>query len=273
MAEKQGLVIRHPPSLGNASMGSSMAEFDRDEMAANGYDMNGIVGGYDIGSPAMGKSKSGRRERPKNHTPRPSNSFILYRKSKHSEIMRSYKGLKALNNNFISKIVARWWKCETEDVKAFWSKRADEEKRAHMEKYPDYKYRPKKTLAKQNSSSSNIGKVERQSSSLCSKSKNASMAGMILPMSNSSWNLSQTPIAPAPQRLAPMHQMTFSNMPSTYSYETAAYDTNPNDLTTPYETYNTEHHTSAALYPMHSDPEVRNHMDSNMWSAKGMSML
>ncbi|KAI8853285.1 high mobility group box domain-containing protein, partial [Chytridium lagenaria] len=75
---------------------------------------------------------------------RPSNSFILYRREKHAEIMSQYKGAKALNNNVISKIVATMWRQEEPDVKAKYAAKAEEEKKAHMLKYPDYKYRPRK---------------------------------------------------------------------------------------------------------------------------------
>jgi hypothetical protein len=98
----------------------------------------------DAGTPA----KSSKRERPRSHTPRPSNSFILYRREKHIEIMAQYKGVKTLNNNVISKIVANMWRQESPEVKAHFAELADEEKRAHMLKYPDYKYRPRKSVSK-----------------------------------------------------------------------------------------------------------------------------
>jgi hypothetical protein len=96
------------------------------------------------GSPT-GKSKQGRLA---SHTPRPSNSFILYRREKHLEIMQQYKGVKTLNNNVISKIVANMWRQETAEVKAHFAAMADAEKRAHMLKYPDYKYKPRKATSK-----------------------------------------------------------------------------------------------------------------------------
>jgi hypothetical protein len=99
------------------------------------------------GSATSPNSKS-KRDRPRSHTPRPSNSFILYRREKHIEIMQQYKGVKTLNNNVISKIVANMWRQETPEVKAHFAGLADAEKRAHMLKYPDYKYRPRKTAAK-----------------------------------------------------------------------------------------------------------------------------
>jgi hypothetical protein len=64
------------------------------------------------------------------------------------EIMQQYKGVKTLNNNVISKIVANMWRQESPEVKAHFASLADAEKRAHMLKYPDYKYRPRKAAAK-----------------------------------------------------------------------------------------------------------------------------
>ncbi|RKO91831.1 high mobility group box domain-containing protein, partial [Blyttiomyces helicus] len=89
-----------------------------------------------------------RRDRPKAHAPRPSNSFILYRREQHVIITTQYKGIKAMNNNIISKIVAHMWKLEDPSVKAKYAAKAEEEKRVHQMKYPDYKYCPRKTAAK-----------------------------------------------------------------------------------------------------------------------------
>jgi len=76
--------------------------------------------------------------------PRPSNSFMLYRREKHSEIIKQYQGQKALNNNVISKIVATMWKQESPEVRLKFANLAEEEKRAHMLRHPNYKYQPKK---------------------------------------------------------------------------------------------------------------------------------
>ena len=50
-----------------------------------------------------------------------------------------------MNNNVISKIVADLWRLETSEVKAVYAAKAEEEKRAHMLKYPGYKYQPRKS--------------------------------------------------------------------------------------------------------------------------------
>ncbi|KAI9205246.1 mating-type protein Mat a-1, partial [Polychytrium aggregatum] len=95
-------------------------------------------------APTGSQSSRAKRERNRTHTPRPSNSFILYRREKHAEITANFKGPKGINNNIISKIVAAMWKSETPEIKEIYAKKAEEEKKAHMLKYPDYKYRPKK---------------------------------------------------------------------------------------------------------------------------------
>ncbi|KAJ3237202.1 hypothetical protein HDU78_004226 [Chytriomyces hyalinus] len=92
-----------------------------------------------------------KREKPATHTPRPPNSFIIYRKEKHAELMSQSTGTSTLNNNVISKIVGTMWKQEPPEIKARYAAKAQEEKRIHMLKHPDYKYRPKKAPPKQGS--------------------------------------------------------------------------------------------------------------------------
>ncbi|KAJ3250785.1 hypothetical protein HDU77_006337 [Chytriomyces hyalinus] len=92
-----------------------------------------------------------KREKSATHTPRPPNSFIIYRKEKHAELMSKSTGTSTLNNNVISKIVGTMWKQEPPEIKAMYAAKAQEEKRIHMLKHPDYKYRPKKSPPKQSS--------------------------------------------------------------------------------------------------------------------------
>ena len=82
------------------------------------------------------------------HTPRPPNSFIIYRREKHAEIIADSKNSNTPNNNVISKIVANMWRQESPEVKSLYSAKAEEEKRLHMIKYPDYKYKPRKSNGK-----------------------------------------------------------------------------------------------------------------------------
>ncbi|KAJ3067739.1 hypothetical protein HDU98_009058, partial [Podochytrium sp. JEL0797] len=72
---------------------------------------------------------------------------------KHAELMAQSTGTSTLNNNVISKIVGTMWKQEPAEVKAIYAAKAQEEKRVHMLKHPDYKYKPKKSQPKMPGSS------------------------------------------------------------------------------------------------------------------------
>ncbi|KAI8884209.1 high mobility group box, partial [Backusella circina FSU 941] len=73
--------------------------------------------------------------------PRPLNCFLLYRIDKQRDILAKCEGA---NHRDISKIIAKWWKEATDEEKAPYVKKAQEEKRKHAKLYPDYKYSPKK---------------------------------------------------------------------------------------------------------------------------------
>lgn len=124
------------------------------------------------GTSTIRKSPS-KRSRSKTHTPRPANSFILYRREKHVEIMAQYKAGKSLNNNVISKIVANMWRAETPEVKAHFAEKASAEKQAHMLKYPDYKYRPRKSPSKANATSPTYKEKDQTSNTSSSSTSSA----------------------------------------------------------------------------------------------------
>ncbi|TPX54661.1 hypothetical protein SeMB42_g00168 [Synchytrium endobioticum] len=90
--------------------------------------------------------KGTKKEKPANAIPRPPNSFILYRRERHAAITADYKSAagKVLNNNVISKIVASMWQNESPEVKALYTAKAEAAKKMHREKYPNYKYQPRK---------------------------------------------------------------------------------------------------------------------------------
>lgn len=141
---KEGKKARGPASKSANTLNRLQTSFD-----VSPYDMETPQSATSsvLISPGSEKSIS-KRERSKNRTPRPSNSFILYRREKHVEIMAQYKGVKTLNNNVISKIVASMWRSETPEIKSHFAALADQEKLAHLLKYPDYKYRPRKSPTK-----------------------------------------------------------------------------------------------------------------------------
>lgn len=74
------------------------------------------------------------------HIARPPNSFMIYRKERNAEICRQYIDANmVVNNNVISKIIAKMWREEPVQVKEFYMQKAEEEKVRHMIKYPEYK--------------------------------------------------------------------------------------------------------------------------------------
>ncbi|KAJ3355854.1 hypothetical protein HDU83_002502 [Entophlyctis luteolus] len=94
--------------------------------------------------PSAAAPQKKRSRAPYDHTPRPSNSFMIYRREKQAEILAQYRGQKALHNNTISKVVADMWRGETPEVRQQYAAKADEEKIQHMIKYPGYKYTPRR---------------------------------------------------------------------------------------------------------------------------------
>ncbi|KAJ8326844.1 hypothetical protein QVD99_005384 [Batrachochytrium dendrobatidis] len=78
------------------------------------------------------------------HTPRPANSFLLYRAEMQSIVRKEFAEHEKVNNNTVSKIVGERWRNEPDEVKAKYAALAAEVKRAHAIEYPDYKYTPRK---------------------------------------------------------------------------------------------------------------------------------
>ncbi len=73
--------------------------------------------------------------------PRPANAFIIFRRDKHFLITHH-------DYNIVSKIIAEMWRHETEEIRSLYYQKAEQEKKDHFLKFPDYKYRPhKKKLA------------------------------------------------------------------------------------------------------------------------------
>lgn len=82
------------------------------------------------------------KRHPEGHIPRPRNAFILFRS--HAVTARLIPvELSITDHRSVSRIVGEIWKGLPEDERQGWDMLAEEEKRAHREKYPDYKYTPK----------------------------------------------------------------------------------------------------------------------------------
>ncbi|KAG9230090.1 hypothetical protein BJ875DRAFT_385901 [Amylocarpus encephaloides] len=72
--------------------------------------------------------------------PKQRNSWILYRQSKHHIVARQYP---EKNTGEISTVISAMWKNETTNVKAFWRKKAEDEKASHLARYPGYRPIPR----------------------------------------------------------------------------------------------------------------------------------
>ncbi|KAF3108513.1 hypothetical protein TWF103_005590 [Orbilia oligospora] len=98
--------------------------------------------------------------------PRPRNAFILFRQHHHSAVMAQNPGKP---NPAISKIIGDMWKNATEDTRKEWQNHADEEKRQHMARYPDYRYQPRRSNKKGNNASSRSPNDSAGEPSRCSR--------------------------------------------------------------------------------------------------------
>ncbi|RIB07030.1 mating type protein MAT-2, partial [Gigaspora rosea] len=74
-------------------------------------------------------------------TSRPPNAFILYHQAKQPVIVAANKNI---SNNEVSKKVGDMWHKEPSEVKIKFQLLADIAKLEHMQKYPEYKYQPRR---------------------------------------------------------------------------------------------------------------------------------
>lgn len=83
------------------------------------------------------------------YIPRPKNAFILYRQHLHQFLFPKDKSLLDTQGSFktnsqVSREIGHRWRSLPPDEKKYWQDLADNEKELHKEKYPDYKYVPRK---------------------------------------------------------------------------------------------------------------------------------
>ncbi|GMF63291.1 unnamed protein product [[Candida] boidinii] len=81
-----------------------------------------------------------------NRIPRPRNAFILFRQKHHQALLE--EGNVIRTNLDVSKELGRRWRELPQDQKDYWNKKAEEEKKRHAEKYPGYKYTPRRANKK-----------------------------------------------------------------------------------------------------------------------------
>ncbi|ORX89130.1 putative HMG box protein, partial [Basidiobolus meristosporus CBS 931.73] len=72
---------------------------------------------------------------------RPPNPFFLFRKDKQASVFAQHRGISNLE---VSKVVGRMWKTASFQEKEYYQRLAEEFKKEHQEKYPNYKYSPAK---------------------------------------------------------------------------------------------------------------------------------
>ncbi|KAF9075065.1 high mobility group box domain-containing protein, partial [Rhodocollybia butyracea] len=74
-----------------------------------------------------------------NYIPRPRNSWIIFRTERSEAITRAMGKIEA---QLVSKIVSEEWGLMDAEKKRPWTQQAEDEKRAHKKKFPDYRYQP-----------------------------------------------------------------------------------------------------------------------------------
>lgn len=77
-----------------------------------------------------------------NHIPRPRNAFILFRQQHHQSVLD--EGNVIRTNPDVSRELGKRWRDLSPDEKDYWNKLAEEEKKRHAEKYPGYRYIPRR---------------------------------------------------------------------------------------------------------------------------------
>ncbi|KAJ2160941.1 hypothetical protein GGF46_001861 [Coemansia sp. RSA 552] len=129
--------------------------------------------------------RTGRSTKPK-RTPRPPNAFILYRKAKQAEVIRTHPGV---SNKDVSCIIGQMWKAEDPSVQDKYREQAEIEKKKHKELHPNYKYQPRKPKNKRMQESQAAANAAA-SAALVSGTGQDSAFGSALPVGGSAGGMS-----------------------------------------------------------------------------------
>ncbi|GAA5980548.1 hypothetical protein JCM10908_001687 [Rhodotorula pacifica] len=135
--------------------------------------------------------------------PRPPNAWICYR-AERSQELRSQPEYARIAQSEISKIVARFWRDEDPAVRRKYELEAQELKRAHREKYPDYTYSRKTREAPKASASTRTGRSTASTSTGSEQEATApSASGLPLEASPAAYPHPLPPAPPSQQQHAP----------------------------------------------------------------------
>ncbi|QEL57982.1 hypothetical protein CJJ09_000012 [Candidozyma auris] len=74
--------------------------------------------------------------------PRPRNAFILFRQKYHQSVLD--ESTEAKTNPEVSRELGRRWRALSPQEREHWSNLAEEEKKNHAKKYPNYRYTPRR---------------------------------------------------------------------------------------------------------------------------------
>lgn len=120
------------------------------------YTTSSMVGGQSlpISMPASGPAQSPTLVQPgapldkctcksnPNRIPRPRNAFILFRQKYHQSVLD--ESAEAKTNPEVSRELGRRWRTLSAVERDHWNNLAEEEKRNHAKKYPNYRYTPRR---------------------------------------------------------------------------------------------------------------------------------